>query len=191
MIVKNIFCLYLFLISFTSFAQFPKVKDLSTGQGTVGSLDPNWLVSPLIPLTSIPTNPDVYTYTPALINSNCAPGSWVDPNSLPIPVNNGKWIIAQGENCATLGAPGGYRFFRIKLNLPALCDGKNVASSYVLYLSGYVDNLIEEVYLNGVAKKIRGGGYTSTTKIDFSLKDSWKTGDNYTSLSAKNEIYNA
>ena len=187
MIVKNILYLYLFLISFTALAQFPNLKDLSTGQGSVGGLDSRWLVSPLIPLTSVPTNPDSYTYTPALINSNCAPGSWVAPNSLTAPINNGNWIIAQGENCTTIGTPGGFRFFRLKLNLPALCDGKSVPQNYILYFTGYVDNSIENVYLNGVAKNIKGGSYTSSLKIDFFLKDSWKAGDNYIDILVKND----
>ena len=114
MIVKNIFYLYLFLISLTSLAQFPTVKDLSTGQGTIGGLDPNWTVSQPISLTSIPTNPDIYNYTPAFINDNCAPTSWVSPTTLPAPINNGNWIIAQGTNCETKGGTGEYRFFRLK-----------------------------------------------------------------------------
>ncbi|MFN5443136.1 MAG: PKD-like domain-containing protein, partial [Crocinitomicaceae bacterium] len=170
-----------------SFSQsFPNLKDLSTGQGAVGSLDPVWTVSNLIPLNTIPTNPDIYTYTPALINNNCAPGSWVSASSLPAPINNGNWIIAAGENCLTNGTPGGFRFFRLKLTLPALCDGKSVPQNYVLYLTGYVDDIIQNVYLNGVSKNINGGSYTNAGKINFELKDSWKAGDNYIDVLVKN-----
>ena len=187
MIVKNIFYLYLFLISLTSLAQFPTVKDLSTGQGTIGGLDPNWSVSNYMPLTTIPSHPDSYTYTPALINSNCSPGNWVAPNSLPTPINNGNWITSQNPNCTTPGLAGGYIFYRLKLNLPAVCDGTSILQNYVLYLSGYVDNSIENVYLNGISKNIKGGSFTTGGKINFELKDSWKVGVNYIDVLLKND----
>ena len=186
MIVKNIFYLYLFLISLTSLAQFPTVKDLSTGQGTIGGLDPNWTVSQPISLTSIPTNPDIYNYTPAFINDNCAPTSWVSPTTLPAPINNGNWIIAQGTNCNTTGGTGEYRFFRLKLNLPAVCDGKSAIQNYILYFNGYVDNSIENVFVNGISKGIKGSGYSAIQKTSFELKDSWKVGINYIDILVKN-----
>lgn len=184
---KRIFNILFFFISLISYAQkFPSAKELSTGQGSVGSLDPVWMVSELIPLTIIPTNPDIYTYNKAFINSNCAPNSWVNPTSLPAPINNGNWVIANGENCTTNGTPGGYRFFRLKLNLPSLCDGKNITNNYVLYFTGYVDDKIENVYVNGIPKNINGGSYSNIGKINFELKDSWKVGDNFIDVLVKN-----
>ena len=187
MIVKNIFYLYLFLISLTSLAQFPSVKDLSTGQGTIGGLDPNWTVSPLIPLTSIPTNPDVYTYTPAKIITKCA-STWVTPSALAAPINNGNWIMEPGSDCSAKYVLGGYQFFRLKLNLPAVCDGINIANVYVINFSGYVDDKIENVYVNGVVKNNSGGSYSISGNINFTLKDSWKVGENVIDVLVKNNV---
>lgn len=175
------------LIGSVVFSQsFPKLKDLSTGQGNVGDLDPNWLISEFIPSNQVPTNPDIYTYSKALINNNCAPGAWVNPGSLPSPVNNGNWITSQGEDCSRVGISGGFRFFRLILNLPDLCNGMDLNSIYALNFSGYVDNGIENVFVNGVSKNIKGGGYTQNDKIDFQLKDSWKPGLNNIDILVRN-----
>ncbi len=187
MFIRNNYIFLIFFISFYSFSQkFPSLKELSTGKGSIGGLDPVWLISEYIPLTTIPTNPDSYTYKKALINANCAPNAWVNPSSLSAPVNNGNWISSQGESCTTTGIPGGYRFFRLPLNLPDLCNGITLSNNYTLYFTGYVDDNIENVYVNGIAKNIKGGSYSSASKIDFALKDSWKVGVNYIDILVKN-----
>ena len=96
---KLLFILFL-VLTVNGYAQlFPNPATLSTGQGAIGTFDPIWLVSPWY--TSAPPNPIGLSYTPALINNNCAPGAWVDPVSLSAPVNNGNWITSNNDaNCA-------------------------------------------------------------------------------------------
>ena len=156
---------------------FPNPATLSTGQGTPGTLDPLWLVSGWY---GVPPNPMGLAYTPALINNNCAPGSWVNPATLPPPVNNGNWITNPGFPCVNNTATG-YIYFRLTLNLPADCNGHSVATSgsYVLYLSGYVDNSISDVYVNGNSMGISGGSYGPGAQLNMTLPGPWVVGINY------------
>lgn len=161
------------------FAQlFPDPTTLSTGQGTPGTNDPIWTCSPWY--TVQPSNASGATFTPALINNNCAPGSWVDPASLPVPVNNGNWITGQDANCAQ-NSTAGYRFFRLELNLPSDCNGFSVtqAGNYVLNFTGYVDNSIADVFLNNTSLGISGGGYAAGSQLNFSIVGPWQVGVNY------------
>jgi gliding motility-associated-like protein len=65
--------------------------------------------------------------------------------------------------------------------LPASCNGTSIAVSgnYKLYLSGYVDNVISDVYVNGVATGINGGNYVPGGQLDMTLNGPWVTGWNY------------
>lgn len=176
--MKNYY-LILFLFSFSVFGQtFPNPASLSTGQGVSGNPDPVWLVSALFP--SNPPNPIGLTYTPALINNNCAPGAWVNPSSLPPPINNGNWITASTSPCAT-NSLDGYIYFRLPLNLPASCNGSSIAVSgnYKLFLSGYVDNVISNVYVNGVPTGISGGNFVPGGQLNMTLNGPWLAGINY------------
>lgn len=170
----------------TSLAQaFPNPITLSTGQGPIGSFDPIWLVSPWY--SSNPPNPMGLSFTPAVINNNCAPGSWVDPASLPAPVNNGNWITGPGPNCSgNLNA--GYIYFRLTLDLPADCNGNSIATSgnYVLYFDGYVDNIITDVFVNGTSTGINGGGYSVGSQLSITLTGPWQPGLNYVDI----QVYN-
>jgi hypothetical protein len=97
----------LLLSSFFGMSQsFPNPSSLSTGQGAIGTLDPIWQVSPWY--ASAPPNPIGLAYSPALINNNCAPGAWVNPGTLPAPINNGNWITGNDANCAN-NTTAGYR----------------------------------------------------------------------------------
>ena len=177
--MKNFKLIILLLFGFSLFGQtFPNPATLSTGQGVSGNSDPVWLVSALFP--NNPPNPLGLSYTPALINNNCAPGAWVNPNSLPAPINNGNWITASTSPCAN-NSLDGYIYFRLPLNLPASCNGSSIAVSgnYKLFLSGYVDNIITNVYVNGVATGISGGGFTPGSQLDMTLNGPWITGLNY------------
>lgn len=155
---------------------FPNPATLSTGQGAPGSLDPIWVVSPWYP--GSPPNPIGLSYTPALINNNCAPGSWVDPASLPPPVNNGNWITSTGSPCT---GSAGYLYFRLTIDLPADCNGNSVSTpgNYILYFSGYVDNGISDVFINGNSTGISGGGFSPGTQLNMTLTGPWVTGINY------------
>ncbi|MDP1746371.1 MAG: hypothetical protein Q8L90_12385, partial [Bacteroidota bacterium] len=143
---------------------FPNPATLSTGQGTPGSLDPIWTVSPWY--SSSPPNPMGLSYSPALINNNCAPGAWVDPAALPPPINNGNWITGSDAPCSG-NTNDGYRYFRLTINLPSDCNGNSVtiAGNYTLYLSGYADNTISDVFINGNSTGISGGGFSSGTQL--------------------------
>ncbi len=162
---------------------FPNPATLSTGQGTPGTSDPIWTVSGWF--STNPPNPSGLSYSPALINNNCAPGSWVSPSSLPPPVNNGNWITGSGSNCGT-NTNDGYLYFRLTLNLPADCNGNSVAAqgNYVLYLSGYADNTITDVFVNGTSTGISGGSYSSPLNI--TLNGPWLAGTNYVDV----QVYN-
>ncbi len=182
---------YLLLVALffgtTTFAQlFPDPSTLSTGQGTVGANDPLWTCSQWY--TSQPADPSSAVYTPALINNNCAPGSWVDPSTLPTPMNNGNWITGQDANCATNTASG-YRFFRLELNLPADCNGFSVTQpgNYTLTFNGYVDNLITDVFLNGSPLGISGGGYSIGSQLNITIVGPWVVGINYIDVLIYNE----
>ena len=180
-----------FLISFCSvksYAQttFPNPSTLSTGQGTQGSLDPLWTVSDNWYYAN-PPNPMGLTYSAALINGNCAPGSWVDPTTLPVPVNNGNWITGADAPCNT-DTSSGYRYFRLTLNLPADCNGNSVTTPgvYVLNLTGYVDNVITDVFVNGTSTGISGGSFSAGNQLNITLNGPWVAGVNYVDIQVFN-----
>ena len=175
---KLIVCLFLLSSFFGTCQSFPNPATLSTGQGAIGTLDPLWLVSPWF--ASAPPNPIGLAYTQALINNNCAPGSWVNPATLPPPINNGNWITGNDANCANNTAAG-YRYFRLTLNLPADCNGSSIAVSgnYILYLSGYVDNSITDVFVNGTPLGISGGNYSAGSQLNMTIPGPWVAGLNY------------
>ncbi len=183
--LKTLLWISFFFTELVSGQSFPNPASLSTGQGPIGSLDPNWEVSTWY--TNNPPNPIGLTYSPALINNNCAPGAWVTPSRLPAPINNGNWITGSDANCGT-NLRDGYRYFRLKLNLPALCNGKSIANTgnYVLKLSGYVDNIISDVFVNGTSKGIRGGDYVLGGQLNMSLSGPWIAGINYIDVLVNN-----
>lgn len=156
---------------------FPNPVALSTGQGTVGALDPVWTVSqwytnpPGSPNTSAPT------YTPALINNNCAPGAWITPMA------GTNWITGQDANCAT-NSNSGYRYFRLTLNLPPDCNGFSVTNpgSFSLNFFGYADNSITEVYINGNPTGISGGSFAAGSGLNIALNGPWQVGVNYVDI---------
>ncbi len=164
---------------------FPNPSTLSTGQGTPGGYDPIWTVSQWY--STNPPNPMGLTYTPALINNNCAPGSWVDPASLTPPANNGNWITGTTTSCSN-NYNDGYLYFRLTLNLPTDCNGNSVttAGNYVLYLSGYVDNQITDVFVNGASTGISGGGFSAGSQLNITLPGPWIQGTNYIDV----QVYN-
>ena len=167
-------------------AVFPNPSTLSTGQGAQGTLDPVWTVSDLWYYSS-PPNPMGLTYSPALINGNCAPGNWVNPTTLPVPVNNGNWITGADAPCNT-DTSSGYRYFRLTLNLPADCNGSSVTipGTYVLNLTGYVDNGITDVFVNGTSTGISGGGFAVGTQLNITLNGPWVAGINYVDIQVFN-----
>jgi gliding motility-associated-like protein len=183
---KLLFILFL-VLSINSYSQlFPNPATLSTGQGIIGTFDPIWLVSPSY--SSSPPNPIGLSYTPALINNNCAPGAWVDPASLSAPVNNGNWITSNNDaNCAN-NTLDGYWYFRLTLDLPSDCNGISVAvnGNYILYLSGYVDNEITDVFVNGTSLGISGGSYSVGAQLNMTLPGPWVSGINFVDI----QIYN-
>jgi gliding motility-associated-like protein len=184
--MKKLLFLFFLVLTLNGYSQlFPNPATLSTGQGAIGTFDPIWLVSPWY--ASSPPNPIGLSYTPALINNNCAPGSWVDPASLPAPVNNGNWITGNEANCANNTADG-YRYFRLTLDLPPDCNGSSVAvnGNYILYLSGYVDNGITDVFVNGTSLGISGGNYSAGTQLNMTLPGPWVPGVNYVDI----QVYN-
>ena len=178
--LKSIIFLVSFLVfSKQSYAQtFPNPASLSTGQGAANTIDPLWLASPWY--TVSPPNPMGLTYISTLINNNCAPGAWVDPTTLPAPVNNGNWITGSDGNCAA-NTNSGYRYFRLTLNLPADCNGFSVtvAGNYVLDLIGYADNTISDVFVNGNSTGISGGNYAAGGQLNINLQGPWVVGTNY------------
>lgn len=164
---------------------FPNPATLSTGQGASGTNDPIWQASTAWYAT--PQNPMALTYGPALINNNCAPGAWVNPATLPPPVNNGNWITGAGNPCNT-NTSSGYRYFRLTLNLPPDCNGVSVTTPgvYTLSFDGYVDNAIHEVYINGTPQGISGGSFTAGSQLTFTLSGPWLVGTNYVDVAVYN-----
>jgi len=164
---------------------FPNPVTLATGQGVVGTLDPLWIVSPWY--TTNPPNPMGLTYSSALINNNCAPGAWVNPASLPPPTNNGKWITGNDASCAD-NTNSGYRYFRLTLNLPATCNGNSITGmgNYTLNLTGYVDNQITDVYVNGTSTGISGGNFSAGGQLNINLTGPWLAGANYVDIMVYN-----
>lgn len=168
---------------------FPNPAALSTGQGAIGTSDPIWQVSPLT--ANVPPNPTSgsVSFSPAFIDNNCAPGAWVSPASLPAPVNNGNWITSPGFPCAT-NPLAGYLYFRLTLNLPADCGGNSVTNpgAYELSLTGYVDNTITDVFVNGTSTGISGGSFSAGTQLNFTLTGPWQAGTNYVDILVYNAI---
>jgi gliding motility-associated-like protein len=184
MIFVKVFFAYFFLFCVVQdvFTQeFPNPVTLSTGQGPIGSLDPLWQVSPWY--NSNPPNPIGLTYSQALINNNCAPGSWVNPASLSAPVNNGNWITGNDASCAE-NTNSGYRYFRLTLDLPGDCNGQSIAgyNNYTLYLSGYVDNSISDVFVNGTSTGISGGNFAPGGQLNITLNGPWVAGLNFVDI---------
>lgn len=178
-IVQQLIIITVIFSTFNVTAQlFPNPADLSTGQGAPGTIDPLWLASPWYPTT--PPNPIGLPYISTLINNNCAPGAWVDPASLPAPVNNGNWITGSDDVCNT-NTNDGYRYFRLTLNLPNDCNGFSVTvpGNYVLSFIGFADNSIADVFVNGVSTGISGGGFNLASQLSFSLVGPWLVGVNY------------
>jgi gliding motility-associated-like protein len=185
--ISLLFVFVLFVMSERVNAQaFPNPATLSTGQGTPGTLDPIWTVSGWF--SSNPPNPMGLSYSAALINNNCAPGSWVDPATLPPPTNNGNWITGQGGACNN-NTNDGYIYFRLTLNLPSDCNGNSVATtgSYTLYLTGYVDNTITDIFVNGTSTGISGGGFSSGSQLNITLSGPWVAGLNYIDVQVWNQ----
>jgi gliding motility-associated-like protein len=179
------------LLTVTSFrAQiFPNPATLSTGQGPNGTNDPIWQVSNWFNVW--PTNTMTQTYNPAYISNNCAPGAWIDPASLPAPLNNGNWISSSGMPCD--GISYAYVAFRLTLNLPADCNGNSLAvpGNYVLSFDGYVDNVLVDVLINGVSENIPGlpgGSFTAGSQINIVLDGPWVAGVNYIDFVVNNNI---
>ncbi len=169
---------FLFILSTLTHAQsFPDPVKLSTGQGIQGALDPIWKISDWY---SSPPNPMSIAYGPALISNNCAPGAWVDPTKLPSPINNGNWISAPGFSCVTDTAAG-YIAYRLTLNLPASCNGNSIGDPgiYKLNFSGYVDNAVQDVFVNGTSKGLSGGSYSTGSQVNVFLDGPWVPGVNY------------
>ena len=180
--------IFISLVTFTKKVDaqgFPNPVLLSTGQGAQGTLDPIWTVSGWY--ASNPPNPLSATYTSALISNNCAPGAWVNPGSLPPPVNNGNWITNPSYPCSN-NYNAGYIYFRLTFTLPQACDGRSITSigSYSLSLSGYVDNSISDVFVNGTSTGFSGGGYSAGSQLNFTLTGPWVSGTNYVDI----QVYN-
>ena len=185
---KHVYYLFVlsFLGAFTAYGQtFPNPITLSTGQGAQGTFDPVWQVSQF--WYAAPPSPMGLNYSPALINSNCAPGAWVDASTLPPPTNNGNWITGPDADCAN-NTSDGYRFFRLTLDLPPDCNGFSVttAGNYVLSFDGYVDNAIAEVYINGTPQGISGGSFSVGSQLSFTLNGPWLVGTNFVDISVFN-----
>ena len=186
LLIHTLICVFLFVFTGKVHAQgFPDPALLSTGQGSQGSLDPIWQVSGWY--ASSPPNPLSASYTSALISNNCAPGAWVNPGSLPPPVNNGNWITNPGYPCSSNTAAG-YIYFRLTLTLPPTCNGVSIstAGNYSLSLSGYVDNGITDVFVNGTSTGFSGGGYSAGSQLNFTLTGPWVPGTNYVDI----QVYN-
>lgn len=185
-LLKQITLVIMILLTEVSYSQtFPNPATLSTGQGSPGTFDPIWLVSDLFP--SNPPNPLSLSYSPALINNNCAPGAWVNPSALPAPINNGNWITGSSTPCNS-NTIGGYIYFRLPLNLPTTCNGNDISNNgtYTLFLSGYVDNNITDVFVNGVSQGISGGWYTIDNPLNITLNGPWQSGLNYVDIQVFN-----
>lgn len=184
--IRKLLLFALYILTFGSaVAQFPNPATLSTGQGPVGTMDPIWLCSPWS--ASYPGNPMGETFAPTLINNNCAPGSWVDPSTLPPPINNGNWITGTEADCASNGISG-FRYFRLPLNLPPDCNGNSVTvkGNYQLSLDGYVDNVIRDVFLNGISQGIAGGGFSPGGQLNIFLDGPWQVGINFIDILIEN-----
>ena len=186
---KIIICNIIFLLNYCSVISqiFPNPANLSTGQGLQNNLDPNWETSDTF--DNIPTDLLTLNYYPALIYNDCAPGEWVNPQSLPSPINNSNWIISNvSDACNQIDVAYKYIVYRLTLNLPETCDGFNIAegSNYTLYFSGYADNTISDVYLNGSSLGISGGGYENGAQINFNINGPWQIGVNYLDIIVNN-----
>ncbi len=170
-------------------AQFPNPATLSTGQGAIGTTDPTWLVSDWFPYPGPPPNPLTggVTFTPAYIDNNCAPGSWINPTTLTPPLNTSNWITNQSYPCAS-NTNSGYIYYRLPLNLPAECNGFSVTNigSYILNFSGYVDNIIAGVFVNGNSMGITGGSFSPGSQINFTLQGPWVAGANFIDIMVEN-----
>ena len=168
---------------------FPSPASLSTGQGLFGANDPNWQVSQQCFPTGTEPNPTNLSviYAPAVILSG-KPSVWIDPSTLPAPVNNGNWI---GVNASAGNDDGGgcARYYRLTLDLPANCGTVSVTNpgAYTLTFDGYVDNTLMAVYVNGVNMGVpAGGSFAAGGQVTFTLPGPWLVGTNYIDVLVQN-----
>jgi hypothetical protein len=82
--------------------------------------------------------------------------------------------------------PGGRRYFRLTLELPDDCGGADIAANYTLNLDGYADNGIVDVFVNGIATGITGGGFSAGTQTQLVLNGSWQPGVNFVDVLVTN-----
>ena len=173
------------IFSEKGFAQgFPNPDSMATGQASIGSLDPVWLVSDWY--STAPASPLGLSYISAEVTSSSVSG-WVNPTSLPAPQNTANWI-SNPNYSETTNTNGGYIYFRLTITLPPACNGVSIATAgnYTLSFSGYVDNSITDVYVNGVSTGFSGGGYSSGSGLNFTLTGPWVAGTNYIDVQTYN-----
>lgn len=138
---------------------------LASGSGT----DPYWGVAYAgtqtgapIPLASIGagawTAPVVYWTTP-----------WATS-----PYSNANWIAPYAGSAGAGGEA--WRYYRYRFNLDAAVNPANVS----LQLSYYADDVMSDIYVNGVAQSTHGpvGGAGSAAPGTYTLTQDWHSGTN-------------
>ena len=81
----------------------------------------------------------------------------------------------------------GSRYYRLTLNLPTECNGGNIANNYVLNLDGYVDNWIDNIFINGIPTGITASGFWAGVKNNIVLQGLWVPGQNFVDVLVRNE----
>ena len=102
--------------------------------------------------------------------------SWSD---IPVDYSTRAWLVSPFGNAGWLGfaADAGEFYYRISFNL----DASVVPSNFSLPISYASDDLVKEVYVNGIAQSSHGtaiprGGFSTLSQLN--LNNDWQTGLN-------------
>jgi len=185
-----------------SVKEFPTDSSFSSGQGALGTKDPNWEVSSILykgdldltPNDLPPPNFPSIVYRNALIVPPCNV-SWVEPNTLPIPFNESNWISGTNVQCASDQENFVYRYYRKSFNLPCNCGGTITypLNQVTINMDAYADNRILAIYING--KNInapnmpsQNATFVAGNAAKLTFPGPWQAGVNTIELLIKNGI---
>lgn len=151
-----------------------------TGKKAVRTFDNNWKVALHASETNLTyTEASQLAYVPAIISGNAVPQAWVNS-----PFGNAEWIsyAPTAYDVNTNGVGDGqspnYHYYKYKFNI----NDPYLASAFKLKIDFYVDNFVEEIYVNGIAQCSRfnllGGGFNTNSRVQTNLDRDWQFGEN-------------
>ena len=170
-----------------------------TGQNQVGSPDNLWEITDVfsissneIPVLALPTPDDLsMVWNPAVVIAPCA-STWVDPLTLPSPINQANWIAHPDDQGCLTGTTGyAHYYYRTRFSLPCNCGGDAITadSSYRIAIDLYADNVVLAVYVNGELQDVPalpGGNFMPGGQAQVELNGPWQPNENTITFLVRN-----